>query len=878
MENIEEALSAIQFDTLWEHVRTTLDERADETWRHHGDSDAGIAMLQALTYGVSDVGYRHLHPLDDIQQPGGRSVPIADVASLSPETALTTSPVSENDYRRLILDEVGRYADSDCFLYRNVAIARGENEDRLTVSVTPERFPPYAARDVEKNMIKDRIAALLGRHRGLGARTPTVRVCGLADVDVRVTVKLADRRMDVVGVFAKIYDILDNWVSPRASRHVDIASTASLPSVLQGPKPRNGYIDTLPPLDLRKGRREFEKDPKTVLRDIKTIGGVDDVSQLALHGPVRPVAEEDESFMLYAASAGGTGTVDSTFTANGKSFTWHGITVVADPLTPDIDRDEIVRAILALRLPKPDTVEQWKMPTGNYRNVVTRKWAWERLPPSFGLLDKSDAERVVDTTWQFLSAFDTYLDQMCTRLDSLKFHAGIATRKEPWLEGLESKRDALALFGEPDFQPDAVDLDPRVYDRGAVQAHLLRYFGVMPNVATRSTFGLYRAAAVEQSERFVKDVATIGRDRMTAIGPFPALQKEIAFALGLYRSALHEGETQSAAPFYMLDISQMIPRTAPAGQNTDMQFPAGTPTADGILTVHYAAGDARDWEPGAIVSVMAADKSALLPAVVEKVTVTAGRAELTLALSGAGDSWRAAFPSPTVQLRSHIVDSALFDIESISKEGTAGWTGKVALNAVFPWAKQDRPIHVHPPFESNNGANSHVAGVIRDIDARGVATVGFRPGSGAVWNGNGLALSMSVPGVYEERAASAGRVAFVFPLPETREGPTLASWMRKIDRLLRRLVPAHLRFEVYWLKKSRFETFVQRFAAWWAGDEGTRGQSGTLSVAVLETLGLARFVAPLRGIGMLHIRGVKDKGVNEAANAWKRWIFHVATT
>jgi len=222
------------------------------------------------------------------------------------------------------------------------------------------------------------------------------------------------------------------------------------------------------------------------------------------------------------------------------------------------------------------------------------------------------------------------------------------------------------------------------------------------------------------------------------------------------------------------------------------------------------------------------------------------------------------------------VDSALFDIVSVNKTSATGWTGKVALDAVFPWMKKNRSIYVHPPFESNAGANSHVDGVIDDIDAKGVATVRFSPGMGAVWDGSPPALSMSVPGVYEERAASQGRVAFVFPLSDAREGKELTAWTRKVDHLLRRLVPAHLRFEVYWLKTSRFERFVKQFAAWWAGNEGERGQSGTRSVAVLESLGLARFVAPLRGIGMLHIRGGKDKDVGDAVEAWKRWIFHVA--
>jgi hypothetical protein len=144
----------IHFDTLWATVQAALAVYAGQRWSARDDDDPGITLLQAFAYGVSDVSYRHTLPLIDLLTEEKRPSPPATPPSqtdepitylnhegifapeFGPEWALTSSPVTLEDYRRAILDlTVG-----GVFCFRDVQIAVMSDAESYQYHYNPNNY------------------------------------------------------------------------------------------------------------------------------------------------------------------------------------------------------------------------------------------------------------------------------------------------------------------------------------------------------------------------------------------------------------------------------------------------------------------------------------------------------------------------------------------------------------------------------------------------------------------------------------------------------------------------------------------------------------------------------------------------------------------
>ncbi|MDE9484441.1 hypothetical protein, partial [Xenorhabdus bovienii] len=59
----------IHFDTLLEQAHQVVDQQAGKLWSDTAEHDPGITFLEGLSYGVSDLAYRHTLPLADLLTP-----------------------------------------------------------------------------------------------------------------------------------------------------------------------------------------------------------------------------------------------------------------------------------------------------------------------------------------------------------------------------------------------------------------------------------------------------------------------------------------------------------------------------------------------------------------------------------------------------------------------------------------------------------------------------------------------------------------------------------------------------------------------------------------------------------------------------------------
>ncbi|MEM9885311.1 MAG: hypothetical protein AAF849_05405 [Bacteroidota bacterium] len=92
----------------FERLRTEgiehLEDLATYIWTDFNAHDPGITILEVLCYAITDLGYRANLPIEDLLASNGGSL----AASFFPATAvLPVCPITQNDYRKLLIDFPG---------------------------------------------------------------------------------------------------------------------------------------------------------------------------------------------------------------------------------------------------------------------------------------------------------------------------------------------------------------------------------------------------------------------------------------------------------------------------------------------------------------------------------------------------------------------------------------------------------------------------------------------------------------------------------------------------------------------------------------------------------------------------------------------------
>src|SRR5262249_52878674 len=93
---------SFDLDALKEEGLRKIQELAGSEWTDFNFHDPGVTILEVLCYALTDLAYRADFDIADILSVPGKKK-IADPL-FAPEEILTTAPLSNLDFRRLILD------------------------------------------------------------------------------------------------------------------------------------------------------------------------------------------------------------------------------------------------------------------------------------------------------------------------------------------------------------------------------------------------------------------------------------------------------------------------------------------------------------------------------------------------------------------------------------------------------------------------------------------------------------------------------------------------------------------------------------------------------------------------------------------------------
>jgi hypothetical protein len=97
---------AFDYEQLRREAIAHIQRLSGKIWTDYNLHDPGVTILEQLCYAITDLAYRTDFPIDEILADKKGDIDPLLHAFFSKASILSTSPITVNDYRKLVLDEV----------------------------------------------------------------------------------------------------------------------------------------------------------------------------------------------------------------------------------------------------------------------------------------------------------------------------------------------------------------------------------------------------------------------------------------------------------------------------------------------------------------------------------------------------------------------------------------------------------------------------------------------------------------------------------------------------------------------------------------------------------------------------------------------------
>lgn len=577
----------IEFEALLLQARQALSDYSSQSWSNTDEHDPGITLLQAMCYNTSDLAYRSSLPLRDLLTPAPQDQKEGEgifPAIFGPQQALTCGPVSEDDYRRALLDLRCRGPQGEYFCFSNVKLVREPEEERYRYwyNIDEREYSFIPAEDdpsVEMTLLGNyylylqpsreteadnhqaaltTLEAYLRDHRNIGEAVSRIIWLVPEDIMVNAVIELRediDVFTAVAPILAAIYTAIEHYVTPpviRCSTEQLLEQGLNNEEIYQGPYLHHGWIPVLPPaLDVSQS---VTINLARLVNILLAIDGVKTIRTL------KASPDPDDNTWVWTASAAGVyprlwGADPIELLAQGKVIRLmvNGIEWTAS--AEDI-RKELTPASLIVT---PPVI----LPYGRWRNPAQYHPLTNEIPPCYGLLQLPATPEQVQLH-QFLLPFEQLLANGCQQLallpNSLAFNRKIndVVWGEQWpfpprcvsdviFQGYSASLKDFLSISSQDMAKELSCID-----------YLLRYFN--SRVAPR-TFTIDAQQFMGSQQGYLSKISQLTYQRANIrTDKVSALQQRIAARLGIGGAAIFdENVPLDSLPFYIVEHRALLP-------------------------------------------------------------------------------------------------------------------------------------------------------------------------------------------------------------------------------------------------------------------------------------------------------------------------------
>jgi hypothetical protein len=229
----------LRYDLLFEEGLNYVQKYSGKIWTDYNYHDPGVTFLEYLTYALTDLGYRTNFPIEDLFLFGKDEFDsVRENLLFGPASAFSCSPITVNDYRKLIIDRIKLVANAWVIPIQDHKMGlKGLFEIFIECSEDLS--------DIELHYLKKEVADLFHANRLIGHDLEDVFILKKVYLSLEGAISIES---DALGelVMAKMYGALDAYINPQVQFHDPVnlwkEQGFSPESVFTGPLPKFGFV------------------------------------------------------------------------------------------------------------------------------------------------------------------------------------------------------------------------------------------------------------------------------------------------------------------------------------------------------------------------------------------------------------------------------------------------------------------------------------------------------------------------------------------------------------------------------------------------------------------------------------------------------------
>lgn len=256
-----------------------IGELSGNIWTDYNATDPGITILEVLCYAILDLGYRMTFDIRDLLTEEGQTCPNYCDTFHEPYQVLPSSPITINDYRKLILENIDGIRNVWLKAKtKNVTVSEGIlKKDKHNIAVKGFYDVYLDCIDYSKRKkVKKDVETLLHRNRNLCEDFDSVLSVAPLYVNIEAEIEIKPD-FDYNRILQEIIKRLSEYISPDLrlySLDEMLQKGKAVSDIFTGPLPKSGYVDMDEVEDIDDNNTLYISDMINIIMHIEGVVGV----------------------------------------------------------------------------------------------------------------------------------------------------------------------------------------------------------------------------------------------------------------------------------------------------------------------------------------------------------------------------------------------------------------------------------------------------------------------------------------------------------------------------------------------------------------------------------------------------------------------------
>jgi hypothetical protein len=223
------------FQQLQRSALETIQRLSGNLWTDFNEHDPGVTIMDALNYAITELNYQCSFPLEDYLNGSENGYKPDEFGLFRPDQVYPSSPVTEQDYCKLIFDSVEEIAG--LWMVKAEGVLPGIFDIILDLIPT--------ATDSDREEIYQKVFRIYHQNRNLCENLGKIHFREKEMLEMAGEIEL-DEDADVSEVLARAYFICAKYFNPGMKYHdlrELLSSNPNWPNLFDGPLLRSGIID-----------------------------------------------------------------------------------------------------------------------------------------------------------------------------------------------------------------------------------------------------------------------------------------------------------------------------------------------------------------------------------------------------------------------------------------------------------------------------------------------------------------------------------------------------------------------------------------------------------------------------------------------------------